>query len=526
MEQMKQKINTLKENKKVCMVVQCIILLIHTYLFTKMVLNLGYAWEVLFQVFKDYYIGIAVFHFLLSLAFLQRVKITNIVNIIFVIGFTVVAHFNMQKLVSMPDLYNATIVRWMCGGLMCVLLIDMIMYKKIAKIKERNLFGTICYLVVAILVYAMTNGVHYTYILLFPFLCLFLLRIDKNKLKKWFLCLSVGYYLAFLYTMIKSFITVPYTGERYYGIYMNHGFFGIFIGGAFVCVLWWLILLIKKKAPIWQKLILLIPMGFSLVCSMMNGARVAQLAIIMVAFVAICIWGGAPAPKQVAYRIATVAILACILLIVGFGALYMLNSYEKETLELTIDNDIVREQVLYWHGRARTLFKEESKHGIFAAGSIVNAIDRFSSGRFSHWAVYLQETDMNPETNFVITINDYKMPHPHSVYVYWLYGLGWIPGFALIAWIISYLVQVTRQIFKKKDICILPFLWLVYYLVAGINESIVWIVPAGFLTMLFYYPVIMKYDELKQEEKEEQEPSQGEVEIEENSSLKVEDTQK
>lgn len=498
MQQLRDRWKKIQENKKFQLAVKVIIAALHIYLFTEMVLNLGYAWEVLFQVFKDHYLGMAVFYFLLSMALLQRVKIWNPVNIAFVVIFTFIARKNMLTLVEMPDLYNATVVKWMCGGMMCVLLIDMLMYKKIAKWKERNWVATAFYLVPACVNFFVADGLHYTYLLLFPFLCLFLLHIEKEKLMRWLFYLTVGYYAAFLYTMIKSFITVPYTGERYYGIYINHGFFGIFIGGAFVCALWWLIMLIRKKAPLWKKLLMLLPIGFAVVCAMMNSARVATLAIMVVAFVAICIWGGEPTAKKVAYRFVVVGILACILLVVAIGGMYVLSSYEKETLELIIDNDVLREKVIYWNNRAQTLFNAESKHGFFEAGSLLNAIDRFSSDRLSHWVAYLQETEMSAETNFAITVNGYEMPHPHNAYIYWLYGLGIIPGVIMIVWIISYLVQTVIQIFKKKDVYILSFLWVVYFMTAGINESVNWVVPVGFITLLLYYPLIMKYKEEEQ----------------------------
>lgn len=502
MNKIMQRIEKIKENEKLSKITELIVMIIHVYLFAMMVLNLGYTWEVMFQTFKDYYLGKAIFLFLLSIALLQRVRILNILNLIFAIVYTFIVHKNMTALVDSPELYNATIVKWICGGMICVLLIDMIMYKKIAKLKERHLLGMSLYIVVALVVFFISGGVHYSYLLLLPFACVLILRVKKEQLQKWFLYLTFGYYGAFLYTMIKSFITVPYTGERYYGIYINHGIFGIFIGGAFVCSLWWLILLVKRGASLWKKLLMIVPMGFALVCNLINGARVAELAVMVVGFVAICIWGGAPNKKQVFYRITVICILVGILIIVLFGGLYILNSYDKETLELVIDNDILREKLLYWHSRARTLFNEESKFGIFEAGSIVNAIDRFSSGRFSHWITFLKASDFSPETAFYIEVNGYTLSHPHNTYIYWIYGLGIIPGIGVLIWILSYLIQALYQVFKENDTCTLSFLWVLYFMVASINEDINWVIPVGFLTILLYYPLVVKYEDAKELEEE------------------------
>ncbi len=500
MNKIKQKIEQIKSNKKTKITVELIVMIMHVFLLAMMVLNLGYAWEVMFQTFKDYYLGKAVFLFLISLAVLQRVKIFNVVNLVFVVVYTFIVHKNMIVLVDSPELYNATVVKWACGGMICVLLIDMIMYKKIAKFSERRIVATSLYMIVAAVAFFASGGVHYSYLLLFPFVCMFLLKVEKERLQKWFFYLSLGYYGAFLYTMIKSFVTVPYTGERYYGIYVNHGIFGIFIGGAFVCSLWWFILLVKKKAPLWKKLLMMIPMGFVLVCSIMNGSRGAELAVIVVGFVAVCIWGGARNKGQMFYRVAVVSILACILLVLLFGGLYLLNGYDKVQIETKIANDVLREVVLYWKDRANTLFNAESKYGIFESGSIINAIDRFSSGRLSHWITYLKETQFTPGTDFYLEINGYNLSQPHNVYIYWLYGLGIIPGMGLIIWIIYYLVQAFRQTMKQNDMCILSFLWVVYFMVVGINDSITWVIPAGFITILLYYPLIIKFKDKDKEE--------------------------
>lgn len=497
MKKIMQRIDLIKRNEKTKSVVELIVMIIHVFLLAMMILNLGYTWEAPFQIFQEYYLGIAVFYFLVSIAFLQRVKVFNIINIIFAIIYTIIAHKNLMGLVEMPDLYNTVLVKWMCAGLMCVLTIDMLMYKKIAKIAERNIKGMFLYLIIALVAFFWSGGIHFSYLLLFPFLCLLLLRVEKVRLRQWIFLMTLGYYAAFTYTMIKSFIMVPYTGERYYGIYTNHGFFGMFIGGAFVCSLWWLIMLVRKKASLWKRILILIPIGFALICILMNESRGTELAVGVVGFIVICMWGGMQNKRQMFYRLAVISILVSILLVLLFGGLYILNSYDKETLQLVIQNDILREKLLYWHDRAHTLFNAESKYGIFESGSIINAIDRFSSGRLSHWITYFRAIEFSPDTKFYLEVNGYTLSQPHNVYIYWLYGLGIIPGAGLIIWIIFYLVQTIRQILKKNDLCVLSFLWVIYFMVTGINDSVNFAAPVGFLTILLYYPLIVKYKDAK-----------------------------
>ncbi len=502
MNKIMQRIEKIKENEKLSKITELIVMIIHVYLFAMMVLNLGYTWEAPFQIFQEYYLGIAIFYFLLSVAFLQKVKVFNLINIIFVIVYTIIAHNNLIALIEMQDLYNTNRIKWMCAGLMCVLLIDMIIYKKIAKIGERNIKEVILYIIIASIAFFASGGIHFSYLLLFPFVLLLLLRVEMEKLQKWIFLTTLGYYTAFVYTMIKSFIMVPYTGERYYGIYTNHGFFGMFIGGAFVCSLWWFIMVIRKKAVLWERILAIFPMGFALICIFMNGSRGTELAVAVVGFVAICMLRGVQDKMKMLYVMAVIGIFICILLVFFIGGLYILNSYDKENLELVIQNDILREKLLYWQDRARTLFNSESKYGIFESGSIINAIDRFSSGRLSHWITYLRAIKFSPDTAFYIEVNGYNLSQPHNVYIYWLYGLGIIPGLGLIIWIIFYLVQAIRQFIKKNDICILPLLWVIYFMATGINDSVIFAAPVGFLTILLYYPLVVKYEDAKELEEE------------------------
>lgn len=503
MDKLKHTIEKIKTNKKVTVALDLTAMLLQSFVLMCMILYLAYTWEVLYQIIKDYYLGIAVLYFLISLALLQRVKIFNVVNIIFTAVFAYVAYKNVTPLIDMQDVYNAAVMKWTCSGVACVLLIDMIMYKKIARLKERNLVGSILYLVVALIAVVAGKAMHYSYLMIIPVMLLFLQRIDKNRFQRWLLCLSVGYYAAFLYTMIQSFISVPYTGERYYGIYINHGFFGIFIGGSFVCALWWFTILKRKNALKWQRLLTLIPMAFSLICIFINGARVSEFAVLVVSLVAICMFQEKIDKKSLLYRALVIVLFMGILTVVAVGLLYLLNGWDKESIEALIKNDILREKILYWQTRAKTMFNLESRYDIFEPGSIINAIDRFSSGRLSYWVTYLRATDFSPEASFYYESGEYAFSHPHNAYICWLYGLGIIPGVGLIIWIIYYLIQATIQFFKKNDMSVLSFLWVIYFMIAGINESVNWVVPVGFITLLLYYPLIAKYEEVQSSEEKE-----------------------
>lgn len=497
MQQMKQYIDKLKENKNVQNIVRFLWLALCTWVFTKMVLNLGYVSETRYQVPKDYFIGLSICYFLLAMALLQKVKLKNIFMYIFIAIYWIIAYswLEANKMNWGEDLQNAYRMRWICGGIAGVLIIDMLRYKKIASLKMRNLIMTIVFVVVTVIVNIITKGTYYAYILLIPFMFFYLLRVDKKDWKPWIFSFSLGYYGAFLYTMIKSFMAVPYTGARYWGIYVNHGLFGIFIGGAFVCSLWWLIMAIQKKTPVWIKCIIIAAMLFSVICVMMNGARVAEFAVVAVGLVVLCIFGGKTDAKHILFRVAGVALAALICVIVFVIALAYLKNFDAESLGYYIKNDIIREKLLYWCDRAQTAFNSESIYGIFESGTVMNAIDRFSSSRLSCAVLYLRDLNLLGHESVYMVVGESSFSHPHNTFIYWLYGMGVLPGVLLIGWLGYYIGTSLKNSINKKEIYIFPFLWAVYFSVVSLNEDILLVYVTGFVLLLLQYPLLFKMEE-------------------------------
>ncbi len=497
MQKIKQQIEKVKTSKIFNTILNIVWIACCIFFFMKMVLNLGYVSESLYQTHRDYFLGMAVSFFLLAVLFLQRVNLKNIWGYIFVVIYWFIA---MQWLKANEmnwgeELQNVYKIRWQCGGLLGVALIDAIRYKKIVIIKSRNLFSSGLFIVVALLACLISGFKYYSYVLLLPIVYFYLVQFSKCDWQKWIFSLTVGYYFSFVYTMIKSFQIAPYTGERYYGIYINHGMFGIMIGGAFICALWWIIMAFQCKLCVWKRILVCFPAVFCLLCLFMNGARVAELAVIITTVVALCFWGGKGGKKHILYRTAYVvsAVLICF---IGFIIiLSVLNNYDRENLELFIENEVLREKVLYWYGRAWTLFNAESIYGVFEEGSIMNALDRFSSSRLSIFTMYLRDLNLLGHENLYIQLKDVPVLHPHNTFIYWLYGLGVVPGSFLIVWSISYIWNAARKAFNEKEIYMFPFLWILYFSAASLNEDILWVYIVGFVLLILQYPLLVNMKE-------------------------------
>lgn len=491
-----------KKYKNICL--NGLFALLCTFFFMEMVLKIGYVSESIYQTYKDYYFAYAVIYFLLAVALLQRINLKNWIIYPFAVIYVclAMAWLKINEMNWGIDIQNIYRLRWVCGGIISILLIDMIRYKKIASFKERSLVGSIFFLLVAIICIVLTKGAFYTYVLFVPIGVLYLLRVKKHDWKCWTISFSVGYYLAFLYVMYQSFMQVPYNGTRYYGIYINHGLFGIFIGGAFICALWWILETRKYKLLLWQRILIYIPIVLPIICCIMNGARVAELAVLIVSLITICIFRGKQNKKQIVYRFVSVGIFFIIIAVLLIVLLYFIRDIERDELKQFVQNEVIQEKIMYWCDRANTFFMEESKYGILEEGTLINALDRFSSGRLSYWVVYLRDLKVWGHGNVYIEIGELVFPHPHNTFVYWLYGMGIVLGTAMIVWLGRYIWYSFKRVIQGESIYILSFLWSIYYTVCSLNEDILWIYIAGFVLLILQYPLLMSWsDEDKGTEK-------------------------
>lgn len=496
MEKVKRCINEIKERNEYKKIIYIIWIILCTFFFSKMVLNFGYVSESVFQTHKDYYLISAVCYFILSVLLLQRIKLQNIWIYIFSLLYGMLALWWLKnnEMNWGEELQNVYKMRWTLGGLLGVSLIDAIRYKKFIKIRERNWISSCIFLIAAVFACVISWGKYYTYILIIPFLLFYILCYSWDDWKQWTFCLTFGYYAAFVYTMIKSFVNVPYIGERYHGIYINHGLFGIFIGGAIICTFWWFYVLLKNKEKIWKKVLCVIAFLFAVLCLLLNGARVAELAVVVTVMVIAVVLGGKREAKQVAYRL-LMTFLATLICVVGFViVLSILNTYEEDSFDAIIENEIIRENVRYWCNRAHTAFNAESKYGLVQEGTLLNAIDRFSSDRISYAIAYLRDANWFGHEHLYIQIGDTPFGHPHNTFIYWIYGLGMFAGIFLFIWIISYAVLTMRYAIKDRGVYIFPFMWVAYFMTAGLNEDILWIYVTAFILLILQYPLLVKID--------------------------------
>ena len=181
------------------------------------------------------------------------------------------------------------------------------------------------------------------------------------------------------------------------------------------------------------------------------------------------------------------------LLCIGFLILWGLYQVEEDELRELIGNDMLYNQIAYWHDRADTMFKAKSY--FFEHGTPLTMVDRFSSGRVGIWYNYIINFNcFGHETEFLI-MNEWDMLHAHNTYISNLYNYGLIGGGAFVCWMISLLVTAIKRITTNKKIYLLSTLWIIFALSAMLTDTFYWIYPTPFIMLFLAYPFMNKMEE-------------------------------
>lgn len=497
---MREKINKLLANEKAMLVLKYAEIALLLFLGFNVVLNLCYVSESLYQTIRSFYLWVAVCYLMVSVLIIRRVRLhwsqIPLLVVYGVLGFLILKPYWPAR-----DLFKLYGMQYAAGGMGLVFLLDTILYHR-NFYKKMEWKATIMWLGIFVLLIVLMKGSFSSLMLLFPALPVYLTLLDNDKHKKFLITISGGYYLAFLYTMLKSFVLVPYTGERYYGIFINHGLFGIFIGGAFVCALCWLVECITKEK---RNLLAMIASGaaflFTVVCLFINAARISQVACILVFACAVIFVLSKKNPRKTLKYIIIAGVIGILGIAATVGILAILHKIPEESLQQTMQGNIFEEFVLYWKDRADTAFNAKSRYGVIPEGSLLNAIDRFTSARISYCLLYLQRLSWFGNPDVSIEVGESFFMHPHNTYVFWLYGFGIIGGTVLIAGFIAGVVRMMWQYFKENKAVFFTLMWLIYYAFVNMGEVVQWSYQVGFIAVLMLFPLFIRKNADAQEEK-------------------------
>lgn len=496
MERINQQIERVKRIFAKYNLFKWITLLGGVYLLAETVRNTCYGAESEFQILREYYYYRGCVFFLVLIILLRKVKIWNPLYLACIFGY---AGYSVKYLIDHRSDYGEQLAqlnnaKYLAQGLFLLVILDVILSKQLSKLNMNNKL----FVIVAFLAIIMVNALNYYYaqFILMPSLALFVTPMTKKQWQYFVDCLSIGFYLAFAWIMAKSLIDVPFTGERYYGTFLNLYTAAAFAGCAFICAVYMFIRSKDFKYCSYIRIACLTAMIFPVISVSMIGARSAQFAILVTLFFCFSIFGDISKIKK---RICVAAVIFTVFLAVGTVILIVL-SYNRELIEHLPKNFIIY-KLEYWMNRGRTLMTSSSRTGLFSAGTLVNAIDSFSSGRLSIYYEAIRTNTWFGSSNLTVVTDYVAVVYPHNGYLLWTRAFGWIGGIPAIAWFFIGLVNSIKQTVKRNKAFYLTVIWTVYLATTFFTDCILWDYPPCFVLILLQYPLLIQFksDECEKE---------------------------
>ena len=494
---------------------------VYVFLFTKMSLNICYGVESVYETIRDAFFYRGVFY-MLAAVFLamqtdddglyglcvkigklfkkneakdkktiaEYIGIFRIPQIVFLIVISVIGILYFKKNMFESEIFMDFLMQWHAKALGAFLVIDVLARRRHVKVKNLNPVNCALFLLVIVFTIGISSSKAYSMYLLCPALCIYVCDITPVKWKKLVETLAAGFILAVMWLMFKSLKDVPYTGSRYKGVFLNVSTIGLFCGAGFVCSFYFFM---KAKLADYKNKLLLVLSILSMAATAafvyINGLRTAELGVIAVVFVTLFYVSNAQNMKVKPWQ---KILIACGIVVVFLGlgllALRVLYSFDYETLEAAIPNQVLCKKIFYWRNRAGTMFIANSR--VFEDGTVLAAIDRFSSGRLGIWKNYLDTANLWGHQSVTLEVGNKFFVHPHNNFVAWIIMYG-IPGGAVcIIWFVKMTADSFIRVNKEKERLLLPFLWLVFSFIALFMETIPWSYHILLIALFLQYPFI------------------------------------
>lgn len=518
----------MKTKLKANYIIGIIEILIFVFLFVKVCLNLCYGVESVYETIRDAFFYRGVFYLLAAVflavltdddglyglcvkvgelfkkkdgstkkSFREYVRLFRIPQLVFLIAFSVIGLLYFKKNMFESEIFMDYLMQWHAKGLGTLLVLDVLVRGRYTKLKSLNPVNCALYLLMLVFTIGISSSKQYSMYLICPALCIFVCDISKKKWKLLTESFAASMILAVVRVMFKSLKEVPYTGARYKGVFLNMSTIGLFCGIGFVCAFYFFL---KVKLDGYKnKLILalsIVSMAATAAFVYIIGLRSAELGVIAVVFISLFYVSDGLESKAKPWKKLLIA-SGCVIAALGLALLVfrILYGIDKETIQASVSNPVLCRKILYWRGRAVTMFKAKSR--VFENGTLIAAVDRFSSGRLGIWKNYLDTVNLWGHDSVTLEVGQKFFVHPHNNFLAWIIMYGLFGGLICIAWFVKVIVDAFMNVNKEKERFLFLFLWVIFAFFAMFMETLPWVYPISLITLfLSYQTLILRKDQM------------------------------
>lgn len=453
-----------------------------------------------YQVPKDYFYFRGVMWLLILIFVIRRIPIKRFeVWTTIVIG--LMASFIKFRIMDIRPgtygdvLFKALVFKNICYVFFAALAVDMIRSGILKNLWNKKSIPLGAFTIVMIIVSIAHSSV---FTFLIPALALFVTGMDEDRWIRVTDSFAIGYYLAYVYLMLKSeYICLePIIENRYVGMFASNENAGMIAGGAILCVIYFFIRFFQSYKKKWYfYFITLVFSCFPIHYLYIIGSRTVYMGILFVILLVLFFFVGKAERKYI--------MIKCILLIT-FLIVFILLTYLVAFILYNNGPEAQFGTHYYAILKLKMLVDPAYDDGYFGRYSLLNHWDGFISGRLEIAAEYAKQITWTGHkfepvivysNGYAISIND-----PHNIFLEALIEMGIIRGGLLITWVLyAFVVCVIKTIKSRRKTVIMSLLWIPYAIVI-LNATILgWRSFVPLMMFFFMYPVFNRIGGSKNE---------------------------
>lgn len=477
----------------------------YTVLFSVCIICLCNYNNAMYQTEKEVGASMAMLFLSVLVLLIRKADLFNYASLISSVVYFPLAMIYRASYEKLPDVYNSVRInvwtQWVC----LLIIVDTVRhYKDLKKLKFDKL-GVILYALMAILMAVFRNGRSEYHVLFVPFMLLYLVKITKEEYSRVINAFANAWLVAFVFIMAKSLITNPYVGGRYYGCFVNLGVFGVFFGAVISVAFFriWQSKFERGRKSVFY-ILSIIWLVVLLAAMYMVDTRTLLVGVVFSILVMYLFIRKKNTKEDIRKRFVTVGLIFLGLVCAAFVVIMIFKDddhyywYKKYT-----ETNSVFGIVYVWIERIPLMFNQKEtqfKAGMFEIGSIMNALDTFTSGRLSLAKFYSNYFSFLGNTSDGFMVGNYYAVNSHSQYIQVLYEYGYLAGIEyIIFWIYCTVKGVLMYLRTKSTGLLLAAAWLpmLIGLMTGEIETLFY--PGMFMSFVVIWPILRHFEDEEDE---------------------------
>ncbi len=452
------------------------------------------------QTFKDIYYNLSAMALVLISLLYRKVKIYKLYNILILcicIGYMI--NFAMIHREDWGPHYAAVLATRQAMLVLCgLVIVDVLVTGKITSFRKNvRLFAVFTAVSFGIILIFDTENIVYV---LCPIIACFLTPITADEWKKIPVKMSIAAYLVFIFRMTKSLIQAPtgFQNGRYVGTFMFPVACALISTFAFLAgIIIWKYFFSKTNSKARKIATLSGLLAYPGVMLLLCFNRATFLGIATMALFAFIFISRKNVKKRLVWSVGIAVALILMVCIAIRVIISTVGTVERQ--DSTIAESQEKSSKVYFIGAIAKTFGSGSRTGVYKAGSVLNALDYFSSGRLGLWHTGIRQVRVVGKASLDINLPDGEYyGHVHNTYIDWLLRYGLIGGICVITWFFVYMIVAVRKYLAGDNTLTYSLLWVAFSFSFFLVERELWYNIPAFLLLFLLYPLLIEFDDMRE----------------------------